>query len=330
MKKKLLLFFLISVIAPIFGMDDEVDVEEGMEIVRTYEGWFADPKKSNAMEGRGEIPVEREAYNYLKKQPIKDPSVTYVPVPFYYYLYNKKLHEASFPVVDPKQKTFTITHVEHLQRLLPLLRKHNIKVVFAVNATKDDLASDNNGVTKKAFPYSCMNDIKPSKEKDIFYSFMGTALTYPKVRRKIFDMKHSAGSVIVERKAWGHAKAITPEERARQAKAFRDTLASSRFSLCPRGEGPQTIRFYESLKAGAIPVVISDDATYPESDNWNQDDWQKCMITVPEDDIQNLQSYLNINQEKEAEMRKKCYEASQCFEGEKLVDPVRHYYREKK
>ncbi len=300
-----------------------------MNIVETYGQPFNNPEFQNAMDGRGEIPVERNAYLYLKENPLME-NVTYVPAPFYHFLYNHKMSELSQTIDsrEGEQSRFTITHVEHPKRLLPLLHKWGIKVLFAVNAKKDDLVHEHYGITIKPFPYSPMVDISPSKYKNILYSFVGTAVTCPELRNKIFNMKHPKESKVIERKSWGHTKDISPQEKKNQTEHFQDILASSRFSLCPRGEGPQTIRFYESLKAGAIPVVIADTATFPEAANWSQSDWQKCMITVPENDVDNMNHYLDIGEEKEAAMRKKCYEASKCFEGENLVAPVRHYYNE--
>lgn len=39
---------------------------------------------------------------------------------------------------------------------------------------------------------------------------------------------------------------------------YRNTLLSSKFCLCPSGTGPNTIRLWEAIGAGCIPVIISD------------------------------------------------------------------------
>jgi hypothetical protein len=52
---------------------------------------------------------------------------------------------------------------------------------------------------------------------------------------------------------------------------FRDLLARSVFSLCPSGSGPNSIRLWESLASGAIPVVISDGYLPPgDLREWNE------------------------------------------------------------
>lgn len=39
---------------------------------------------------------------------------------------------------------------------------------------------------------------------------------------------------------------------------FRESLLQSTFSLCPSGSGPNSIRLWESIGAGAIPVILAD------------------------------------------------------------------------
>lgn len=45
---------------------------------------------------------------------------------------------------------------------------------------------------------------------------------------------------------------------------YRRILSSSKFTLCPRGTGPGSIRFWEALASGSIPILISDSIKLPE------------------------------------------------------------------
>lgn len=49
----------------------------------------------------------------------------------------------------------------------------------------------------------------------------------------------------------------------REAEVYTRLLFLSRFSLCPSGSGPNSIRLWESLAAGAIPVILSDRLELP-------------------------------------------------------------------
>ena len=57
-----------------------------------------------------------------------------------------------------------------------------------------------------------------------------------------------------------------PVQKARK-ESFVDVLSKSRSVLCPRGVGVQSIRFFETLSAGRVPVLISDDYMLPLDDH---------------------------------------------------------------
>lgn len=47
------------------------------------------------------------------------------------------------------------------------------------------------------------------------------------------------------------------------SRVFRELLLDSIFSLCPSGSGPNSIRLWESIGAGAIPVILADTYQVP-------------------------------------------------------------------
>ena len=51
---------------------------------------------------------------------------------------------------------------------------------------------------------------------------------------------------------------------------YNKLLLKSRFSLCPSGSGPNSIRLWESLGIGAIPVVLVDTLELPSHDLWDE------------------------------------------------------------
>lgn len=59
---------------------------------------------------------------------------------------------------------------------------------------------------------------------------------------------------------------------------FRAVLADSIFSLCPSGSGPNSIRLWESIGAGAIPVILAD--TYAPPGDVAL--WREAAIFCPE------------------------------------------------
>jgi hypothetical protein len=69
---------------------------------------------------------------------------------------------------------------------------------------------------------------------------------------------------------------------------FRDLLARSLFALCPSGSGPNSIRLWEALASGAIPVVISDSYLLPgDLRLWKEavvfcEETREAVATLPE------------------------------------------------
>lgn len=71
---------------------------------------------------------------------------------------------------------------------------------------------------------------------------------------------------------------------------FFDITARSKFTLCPRGYGAQSFRFYEALQLGSIPVYIHDDNKWqPYSDLL---DWNSFAVSIHINDIKSLKDRL--------------------------------------
>ena len=116
--------------------------------------------------------------------------------------------------------------------------------------------------------------------RNILYSFVGAydpKYYQSDVRRRIFDsIDNSSNRVIVERKEWHYnahvyksqidGKSIDDQLKkdldSRELE-YRDLLNQSIFSLCPSGSGPNSIRLWESLAYGSIPVIFKDNICLP-------------------------------------------------------------------
>ena len=89
----------------------------------------------------------------------------------------------------------------------------------------------------------------------------------------------------------------------------------SRFLLCPRGNGAASIRFFEAMQLGVAPVLISDDWVLPEGP-----DWSRCMLRVPEDQLDRLEAILERNEARAAEIGAEAQRAyERFFHGEAYV-----------
>lgn len=64
-------------------------------------------------------------------------------------------------------------------------------------------------------------------------------------------------------------------------------LRSGKFSLCPAGWGPASIRIFESMALGVAPVIIADEFSEPAGP-----DWRSFSLRVKEADLGSLESIL--------------------------------------
>jgi hypothetical protein len=63
---------------------------------------------------------------------------------------------------------------------------------------------------------------------------------------------------------------------------YNEVLSDSVFSLCPEGSGPNTIRLWESMSVGTIPVIYSDDWIPPTQ---YQAALEKCCVFISRTEI---------------------------------------------
>lgn len=73
---------------------------------------------------------------------------------------------------------------------------------------------------------------------------------------------------------------------------YNRLISSSVFSLCPAGAGENTLRLWESLAVGAIPVVFDQGPALPTEGAAAAIDWDRILVRVPKSDIPRLYALL--------------------------------------
>jgi hypothetical protein len=149
-------------------------------------------------------------------------------------------------------------------------------------------------------------------EKDILVSFIGS-VTH-ECRNIIKTRIHNEH--IIFRDSYH----VTPEffskerDQNEHERHYANILSRSRFSLCPRGSNPNSVRFWESLAAGAIPILFSDNYKLPK---W---DWSSTIVQLSESSLVNLDykqlQDILINISDENVKRENCLAAYEYFKHE--------------
>ena len=77
-------------------------------------------------------------------------------------------------------------------------------------------------------------------------------------------------------------------------------LLGSIYCLCPSGSGPNSIRFWEALAVGSIPILLSDTLDLPKYDVEGADGWDETIIRIKESNIETIPTILeNISKDEE-------------------------------
>jgi hypothetical protein len=124
---------------------------------------------------------------------------------------------------------------------------HN-KTVIKQSSHKND--------TSIACFYGTMIDITPKLIMDckLVASFQGSLKTHP-IRQKVYEAIQPFGSFHYETTPFWAS--TPPEEKLELRRRYLENLNDSQFILCPRGVGLNSIRFFEALRMGRIPVLIA-------------------------------------------------------------------------
>jgi hypothetical protein len=117
-------------------------------------------------------------------------------------------------------------------------------------------------------------DFKSKDDREYLASFVGaynSNVYLTDVREHIFRLEGKDPLIkIVKRDAWHYDRTVYDlqmqgglgslseiEREKANEREYKNLLANSLFSLCPSGSGPNSIRLYESMTYGSIPVVLA-------------------------------------------------------------------------
>jgi len=128
----------------------------------------------------------------------------------------------------------------------------------------------------------------------------------PPVRKTLFYKKlfvESSDTLIENTSAWSNWKQGDPSRQER-TKRYAETLARSKFVLCPRVIGTTSYRLFETMQMRRVPVIISDAWVPPVGP-----DWGSFSIRVAENKIAEIPEILNLYVDRYEEMGKKARQA---------------------
>ncbi len=191
-------------------------------------------------------------------------------------------------------RIITVCQHIHARRVAPLMAGIGVTDLFWSHAKAGE--AEFCGLNVHPFPLFPVQRAEATGcSRDTLFSFVGARADqwYPtKTRNWIIDrLKGHRRGLIVERYGWhfdrevygnqirGEHNVALDAEALHEAE-FRNSLARSVFVLCPAGTGPNTIRVWEALQAGAVPVILSDEWRPPGGGEM----WASSAIFQPENE----------------------------------------------
>jgi hypothetical protein len=121
----------------------------------------------------------------------------------------------------------------------------------------------------------------PAHDLPYLFSFMGSIRNAP-VRSKLATLSHPRSffqNTMEDFDRVLHGKMDT-RERLDYDRRYAELTKASKFVLCPRGLSASSIRLFETMRMGRVPVILSDDWIPPLGPLW-----EKFSIQVVERDF---------------------------------------------
>jgi len=161
---------------------------------------------------------------------------------------------------------------------------------------------------------------RPVQERRYLASFIGAHMKHYRtdVRLRLLQAAQDSAraDVVVDLGKQWHFNAVVYQEQVRSAQIaesdrqadvdatlrYNQLLSDSVFSLCPEGAGPNTLRVWESLAVGAIPVIMARTWETPSS-RPGEPSLADCSVVWPDQDMSGLFEALDeISPERRATM----------------------------
>ena len=240
------------------------------------------------------------------------------------------------PYIDVNKQYYTCCQHIHFRHLIELFKILNIKTIYSPHKIINE--DKINEIYIKPCPLYAANIEDPHRNtlfknvdfinlpRKYLYSFQGA---YDKqwyltnIRETLFNMKHPDNCYVKNIGLWHYNNIVYSNNQNKEKELnendthinntfeYNKLLLETRFSLCPSGSGPNSIRLWEALAIGSIPIILADTLELPIHELWD-----KSIIKVKECDVSKIPDILStIDENKEKEMRSNCIKLYNYFKN---------------
>jgi hypothetical protein len=138
----------------------------------------------------------------------------------------------------------------------------------------------------------------PSPDLPYLFSFMGAVRNAP-IRKNLAFLEHPRGvfhDTTADFDRVLHRK-MDPLERSEYHRRYAELIGATKFNLCPRGLSASSIRVFETMCMGRVPVILSDGWIPPHGPSW-----EEFAIQMPEKDFARIPWLLEEREGEAVEM----------------------------
>ena len=240
-------------------------------------------------------------------------------------------------VIDSNKTYFTVLQHISFREYINVFKKLNIRYIFTPHKMKSDVEfekmHDVQLIPISLFPkqkndLSSFIDIQNRKYLTSFIGQVKHKNMLNDIRSNIIEFFQDKSDCYILKKAnWHYNNIVYDSIKTSEHdhdEHYKNLLMDSQFSLCPSGTGPNSIRLWESLSFGSIPVILSDDLVLPELPVQYED----FCILWKENEIEHLYDHLkNINIEVKIKMSLQCIEMyKKYFCPENMHEAILHFF----
>lgn len=135
-----------------------------------------------------------------------------------------------------------------------------------------------------------------SGTEPFLFSFVGSSHTHH-TRQAVLKLQHERAWLqdTHSERAFGEHSA-DPQAQRMYHLNYDQAIRNSKFVLCPRGMACASVRFFEAMRAGRAPVLISDDYVYPEGI-----DFGEFVVRVRESEVLSIPRLLESLEDETAD-----------------------------
>jgi hypothetical protein len=149
------------------------------------------------------------------------------------------------------------------------------------------------------------------EECDYLFSFIGSTRSHP-IRSRLMSLKHPRAYLLDYSSnapaSEIHKKFFMVNYTAADKQHYGEVMRRSKFILCPRGYSHGGLRLFEAMKAGRVPVIISDQWLLPVGPSW-----ERFSLRVRQRDVRDLPAILEQNEDRAESMGRLAREAWEAW-----------------